>query len=384
MDHPINGIVPVDPPLAGVRVVDTTSYMTGPYAATMLADLGAEVIKVEPPGGDGFRGFGHKVQGWSALWSQCNRGKRSIELDLKAPADLGVLKQLLQAADVLVENWRPHVAGKLGLSQDVVGAVNPKLVRLSITGFGDSGPLSAAPAYDSLIQGHTGMAQLHGKLGQPEVAAYWVVDKVVATFAAQAVLAALFRRERTGRGGQVALPMLDVMAYFNFPDMFQHRAFVADTTPWRPAFNPVVKTADGHLILTPVNGGQLSRTLKAIGASHLKEQMLAHDDHGAMIDFFYREVGRIVATQPTAHWLPIFETFDVPAAPVRSLDEHLADEQVVHNRIYVDVPTPAGAMRVPRHPARFDGQLLRPAGAAPSIGQHSDEIRASLAQAECA
>jgi crotonobetainyl-CoA:carnitine CoA-transferase CaiB-like acyl-CoA transferase len=378
MDHPINGAKAADAPLAGVRVVDTTSYMTGPYAATMLADLGAEVIKVEPPGGDGFRGFGHKVQGWSALWSQCNRGKRSIELDLKDADGLAVLKALLRSADVLVENWRPHVAGKLGLSQEVVGAINPKLVRLSVTGFGDSGPLCAAPAYDSLIQGHTGMAQLHGKPGQPEVAAYWVVDKVVATFAAQSILAALFRRERTGRGSNVALPMLDVMAYFNFPDMFQHRAFVADSSPWRPAFNPVVATADGHLILTPVNGGQLSRTLKAIGRPDLKDRMLAYRDHGEMIDFFYHEVGLVLATRPTAHWLPIFTEFDVPAAPVRSLDEHLADEQVIHNRIYAEVPTPAGPMRAPRHPARFDGRMLAPAGAAPSPGQHSEEILAGL------
>ena len=181
MDHPIKDQstspeTAQDPrlagPLAGIRVVDVSSYMTGPLTATTLADLGASVIKVEPPGGDGFRGFGHKVDGWSALWSSCNRGKRSIVLDLKQAAELETLKRLLEDADVLVENWRPHVAASLGLGNAVLDAVNPRLVHLSITGFGDSGPLVGAPAYDSLIQGYTGMAHLQGSEGAPAVAAY--------------------------------------------------------------------------------------------------------------------------------------------------------------------------------------------------------------------
>ncbi|WP_424461443.1 CaiB/BaiF CoA transferase family protein [Ottowia sp.] len=385
MDHPTNLKTSKieDPrhsgPLAGIRVVDLSSYMTGPLTATTLADLGADVIKVEPPGGDGFRGFGHKVNGWSALWSVCNRGRRSIVLDLKQPADLGTLKQLVSDADVLVENWRPHVAASLGLGHDVLDALNPKLVHLSITGFGESGPMSHAPAYDSLIQGYTGIADLQ-RIGEaPTLAAYWVVDKVVAAYGAQAVLAALVQRGRTGKGSHVSLPMLDVAAYFNFSDMAQHRTFVGDTTPWKTPFNPVVRTADGHLIVTPVNGGQLSRTLKAVGRSELKEQMIAIKNYGEMIDFFYRNLNDILSTQPTAHWLKVFEPHDVPVAPVMSLDQHLADPQVAHNHIYHEIPSPAGMdMRVPRYPARFNGTMLTPASAPPLADADAQAIRAEL------
>jgi crotonobetainyl-CoA:carnitine CoA-transferase CaiB-like acyl-CoA transferase len=382
MDHPINSPLAETPqqgPLAGIRVVDSSSYMTGPLAATMLADLGATVVKVEPPGGDGFRGFGHKVAGLSALWSNINRGKRSIVLDLKTAADLNTMKDLLATADVLVENWRPHVAGSLGLGQEVLEKVNPRLVRLSVTGFGDSGPLSRTPAYDSLIQGYTGMVHLLSAAGAPDVAPYWVVDKVVATFGCQSILAALYARERSGKGGHISLPMLDVMSYFNFPDMFQHRTFIKDETPWRPAFNPVVRTSDGYVVVAPVNGGQISRTLKALERPDIKAEMLAIQDHGEMVDRLYTHLNEIMSKKPTAHWLELFEPFDVPIAPVRTLDEHLADAQVKHNRIYREVPTPVGPMRAPRFPASFDGRQLDPAGAPPLVDADAARIRAELA-----
>jgi crotonobetainyl-CoA:carnitine CoA-transferase CaiB-like acyl-CoA transferase len=366
-------------PLEGIKIVESSSYLTGPYTSVMLADLGAQVIKVEPPGGDSFRAFGHGKQGWSALWTSSNRGKRSIVLNLKNADDLATMKQLVAAADVLVENWRPHVAVSLGLGQDVVSTLNPRLVRLSITGFGPSGPLSGAPAYDSLIQAHTGMVDLLSHKGKPDVAPYWVVDKVVATFGAQAVLAALFQRERTGRGSQVSVPMLDVMGYFNFPDMFQHRTFVGDTTPWKPAFNPVVKTADGYLVITPVSGAQMSRTLKALNRPDIKEELLAMKGGVEMTDTFYRRLNELLVTNTTAHWLAVFEPFDLPVAPVRTLEEHLADPQVRHNQIYHEVPSPVGPLRTPRHPASFDGKWVPPAGMPPQSNEHAEQIRAELA-----
>lgn len=386
MDHPIKPpadssrteSAPRKGPLAGIRVVDASGYMTGPFAATMLADLGAEVIKVEPPGGDGFRGFGHKVDGWSALWSNINRGKRSIVLNLKTAEDLAFMKKLLAQADVFVENWRPHVAGSLGLAQDELEKLNRRLVHLSVTGFGDTGPLSKAPAYDSLIQGYTGMVHLLSPTGAPDVAPYWVVDKVVATFGCQSVLAALFERERTGKGGLVSLPMLDVMAYFNFPDMFQHRTFMKDRTPWAPAFTPVVKTSDGHVIITPVNGGQISRTLKALDRPDIKARMMAIENAVDMVDFLYKNLNEIFKEKPSAHWIALLQAFDVPVAPVRTLDEHLADEQVAHNRIFREVPSAAGGMRVPRYPASFDREQLEPAGAPPLVDADATRIRAEL------
>lgn len=380
MDHPKKNPDQVERsgPLTGLRVVDATGYMTGPLAATTLADLGADVIKVEPPSGDNFRGFGHKFKGWSAAWSSINRGKRSIALDLKSKSDLLVMKKLLAKADVFLENWRPHVATSLDLSHDSLDAVNKRLVHISVTGFGPSGPLSRAPTYDSLIQGHTGMIHLMAHTGTPDVAPYWVVDKVVATFAAQSVLAALYERERTGHGAHLSLPMLDAMSYFNFPDMFQHRTWIEDQTRWRPSFSPVVRTADGHIVVTPVNGAQMSRTLKALDRPDIKEELLATQNHVEMVDRFYNYLNEILVTKPSAHWLALFEAADVPVAPVRNLEEHLHDEQVQHNRIYRVVPSAAGAMRVPRYPTSFDGVQLHPAGAPPALNEHGADIRAEL------
>jgi len=365
-------------PLQGVKIVESSSYLTGPLASVMLLDLGAEVIKVEPPGGDGFRSFGHGQQGWSALWTSSNRGKRSIVLDLKAEDDLATMKQLIAEADVLMENWRPRVASSLGLGQDVVCAINPRLVRLSVTGFGSTGPLSAAPAFDSLIQGRTGMVDLLADSGAPEVAPYWIVDKVVATFAAQAILAALYQRERTGAGSHVSLPMLDVMTYFNFPDMFQHRTFVDDTTVRRPTPSPVVRTSDGHIVVTPVSGAQISRTLKALERPDIKEELLSIGDAVAVAETFYRRIGEILPTRTTEHWLALFESFDLPVAPVTKLEDHLSDPQVIHNKLYHTIDTPAGALRAVRYPATFDGAQLVPQGPAPRPGEHAAEIRSAL------
>ena len=375
-------------PLAGVRVVESSSYLTGPYTSVMLADLGAQVIKVEPPGGDAFRRFGHGKNGLSALWTSANRGKQSIVLDLKSEDGLATMKRLLAGADVLVENWRPHVAASLGLGQDVVAKLNGRLVRLSITGFGPSGPMAAKPAYDSLIQGHTGMVDLlrssgdsSGRpSGRPDVAPYWVVDKVVATFGAQAVTAALYAREKSGKGSHVSLPMLDVMTYFNFPDMFQHRTFVGDTTPWKPAFCPVVRTADGYLVITPVSGAQMSRTLKALDRADIKAELLAIDDPVRMADTFYRRIGEILITMPSAHWLALFESFDLPVAPVRSLEEHLADPQVAHNAMYREIESPAGPIRAVRYPAEFDGARTAAPAGPPRVDEHAARIRDALAR----
>lgn len=357
-------------PLEGVRVVECCSYVTGPFTATMLADLGAEVIKVEPPGGDAFRRFGHCVNGWSALWTSTNRGKQSIVLDLKNATDLQTMRQLLEAADVLVENWRPHVAASLGLSQDLVSQWNPALIRLAITGYGESGPLAKSPAYDSLIQGRAGMVDLVAHAGRPDVSPYWVVDKVVASFGVQAVLAALLARHRSGRGTRIALPMLDVMAYFNFPDVFQHRTFIEDRSERTPQISPVVQTGDGYIVITPVSGQQLSRLFKALDRPDLKAELVATKDAVHMTKRLYAHLNAILPTHSSAYWLELFERFDVPAAPVGRVDEHLTDAQVVHNEIYHAIDTPAGPVRAARYPATFGRSRMLPAVPPPELNAH--------------
>lgn len=368
-------------PLRGVRVLESSSFLTGPYASMMLADLGAQVIKVEPPGGDGFRSFGHRKSGWSALWSSSNRGKRSIVVDLKSEEGLATMKKLIRQADILVENWRPHVAGNLGLGQNVVREINPRVIRLSITGFGPSGPLAGAPAFDSLIQGMTGMASKSHVSGEMEITPYSVVDKVVSCFGTQSILAALYQRERTGQGCDISLPMIDVMAYFNFPDLFQHRTFKDDVAEEISPYRPVVRTADGFIIVTPVSGAQYSRVWKALERPDIKAEMLAIEDPNKMTATFYKRIGEIMVTKPSAHWLELFERHDIPAAPVLTRDEHLLHPQVSHNSLYHEVKGRFGSMRVVRYPAAFDGQPFVPESGPPDIDQHADSVRAEISAA---
>jgi len=362
-------------PLDGIVVIETASFVTAPYASMMLADLGADVIKVEPPGGDGFRSFGHHRNGYGASWCNINHGKRSIVIDLKTPEGVARLKGLLATADVLIENWRPRVAGKLGLGQEEIEALNPRLVRLTITGVGDTGPLADAMAFDSLIQGRTGLIHAEARnAGAPAVTPYNMVDKVTGTFGAQAVLAALFERERTGRGGVVSLPMLDVMGYFNFPDMFQHRVFENDTAGWNPPQSQVMRTADGHVVISPANGKQMSKTLDAIERPEWKDDFRKMPDPVAMATEFFRRVGEVMARRSTSYWLERFAALDVPAAPVYDFDQFLADEQVQHNQIYSQIASPVGPIRVARHPARFGGRLMVPRSGPPAVGEHDGEV----------
>jgi CoA:oxalate CoA-transferase len=361
-------------PLEGVTIVESSSYLTGPLTSLILHDLGAQVIKVEPPGGEGFRNFGHKKNGWSAVWTSANRGKRSVVLDLKTSDGLAGMKQLLENADVLIENWRPHVADSLGLGGQIVRDLNPAIVRLSITGYGSTGPLAGAPAFDPLIQGRTGMAHIADSGAGPKVAPYWIVDKVVATFGVQAVLAALVQRSSTGVGSDISLPMLDVMTYFNFPDLMQYRTFVGDNLPWTPFVSPVVRTQDGFLIISPVSGAQMSRTLKAIGRVDVKQELLAITDPVRMAERFYACLGETLQTRSSAYWLQTLEAADLPVAPVLDIDEHMSDAQVVHNRLFHEIDSAAGPVRVVRYPAAFDGQILVPTVAPSLPGEHTEEI----------
>lgn len=364
-------------PLDGVVVIETSSFLTGPFASMMLADLGADVIKVEPPGGDGFRKFGHNRGGYGASWTNANRSKRSIVIDLKTEAGIQRLKRLIARADVLVENWRPRVAASLGLQHEVLEKLNPRLIRLSITGFGDTGPLANAPAFDSLIQGRTGLVAAEGRnAGQPAVTPFNMVDKVTGAFGAQAILAALYEREKTGRGALVKLPMLDVMGYFNFPDMFQHRTFDGDTSGWKPPQSQVLETSDGHLVISPANGAQMSKTLNAIERPQWKEDFKKMPDPVLMAEEFFRRVGAVVKEKPTTFWLERFAEMDVPAAPVYDLDQFLNDPQVANNRIYASVDSPVGPIRAARYPAIFDDRFMMPRFGPPSIGQHDADIEA--------
>ncbi len=361
-------------PLEGVKVLECSSYMSGPLCAQMLSDLGAHVLKVEPPTGDPYRNFGHGRGGMGVPWMNSNRGKKSVTLDLKAAGDLQRMKALIAEADLYIENWRPHVSASLGLGFEATRALNPRLVHFSITGFGADGPAASEPAYDALLQGRTGLAFFEAAGKTPKASESYLVDKIVAVFCAQMALAALLKRDRTGQAVHLQTSMLDIMAYFNFPDMFQNMTYLDDAAP--PAYTPqpILATKDGHIVLSPVTGKQLGRTLEAVGHPEWKDEFKRIADKKEMTRTFFERLAGPLKERSSAEWLAVFTELDVPVAPVNQPREHFADPQVLHNRIYAEVDTPSGRIRAPRHPAQIDGQLLTPRGPAPTTGQHNPEL----------
>lgn len=360
-------------PLDGIKVIEACGYISGPFAAQMLSDLGADVIKVEPKTGDPYRNFGHSRGGVGVVWTNSNRGKKSVALDLKDASDLAKLKDLLKDADLYIENWRPHVSAALGLGFEALHQLNPKLIQLSITGYGADGPLAKEPAFDAIVQGRTGLLHYEAAGGEPRATNTFVADKVAALFSAQMALAGIIERDRTGKGLHLQTSMLDIISYYNFPDMFHNRTFVDDEATVTYAPQPVLATKDGHIVLSPVSGKQLGRTLEAVGHPEWKDE-LKKLSRKEMTQTFFKWIAEPLKSKTNAEWLDLFRELDVPAGPINRPEDHLRDPQVLHNKLYSELEGPTGKVRAIRYPASFNGQLMTPRGPAPSLGQHNDEL----------
>jgi crotonobetainyl-CoA:carnitine CoA-transferase CaiB-like acyl-CoA transferase len=346
-------------PLEGVRVVEAGSYVLAPFASLQLADLGADVIKIEPPnGGDPFRRFGQRHNGTGLIFANCNRNKRSEFLDLKSDVGAARFRELLASADVLISNWRPAVAERLGFSSDMVRATFPRLIWVRVSGFGQSGPLSDLPAFDSILQARSGYAARAE--GPPVLANGYLADKIAGTLAAEAALAALFKRERASTAGAIVdVSMLDAMAYFDSPDLLagdviedhQYPAVLRHLSATRP-----VKTLDGWMVVSPVSGRQLAATVRATGHGEWVEELRSIEDAATMTKALFSRLDTVLPTKTTIEWERVFAEVDVPASAVLDVAGHLADPQVVHNEMYhvSDDPT-LGRIRRARHAALFDG-----------------------------
>ncbi|WP_144109951.1 CaiB/BaiF CoA transferase family protein [Paraburkholderia sp. BCC1886] len=361
-------------PLAGIRIVEAASYLAGPFAAQMLSDLGADVIKVEPPGGDPYRNFGMSRHGVGVVWGNANRGKQGVVLDLKTPDGLTAFRELLRSADIYIDNLRPHIADKLGVGKEAVDALNGSLIRLSITGYGPDGDAAREPVFDALVQGRTGLIAYEAAGGVPKATNSFMVDKLAASFVCQLAMAGLLARGRSGKAVHIQTSMLDIVSYFNFPDMFQHRTYLDDDSSWRAPPQPVVATRDGHIVLSPVSGRQLGKTLEAIGHPEWKDELRAIADKGEMTRTFFQRIAAPLKERTSQEWLATFREFEVPCGPVNDPDEHLEDPQVLHNRLYSTLDTPFGPIRSVRYPGVFDGHLLTARFAAPGLGEHDGEL----------
>ena len=305
-----------------MRVLEVGQYVAGPMAAMMLADLGADVVKVEPPGkGDAFRTYGIRHDGYAAFWLNVNRGKRSVALDLKDPADAERCRELARPG----RRDPAHVASRCrsttsGLDDDTLASLNPSLVRVYVTGYGSTGPRVSEPVYDNLVQGLSGLAAFQSGNGVHDVLAPMVVDKTTSFLVAQATIAALYERQVSGVGRRVEVSLLDVAAYWNFPDMFQDRTFVDDDRRIQRLGSSIVATTDGHIIVSPVTGRQLKSTAEALGHPEWIDEFKTMTDHTVLMRDAIRKFESVTSTMTTAEALDRLREFDVPAAPVLDLD----------------------------------------------------------------
>jgi crotonobetainyl-CoA:carnitine CoA-transferase CaiB-like acyl-CoA transferase len=384
-------------PLDGIRIVDLSTVLSGPLATALCADQGATVVKVEPPGApDLTRQVGSRRAGLTAMYLLANRGKRSLVLDLRRPAGVEVLHRLVAGADVLVQNFRPGVVERLGIDPDALAAVNPRLVYVSIAGFGFEGPLAGLRVYDNLIQAASGMTAVQGGDGDPAFVKQLAVDKLTALAAAQAITAALLARERglggragdpSADGGQhIRIAMLDTAISFLWPDAGTPHTLLGEGVAVSPAGGAyeLTRFADGFGTAVPVSDAEFRAYCRAFGVEHVADdprfatlaRRLTDPDWPAV----WRDVVQAAAARvPVADALARLTAADVPNVAAVPLAEVPATPQVVTNGTFVEVEHPvAGPMRQPAPAARFGATPAAPAGPAPTYGQHTDEVLAEL------
>jgi crotonobetainyl-CoA:carnitine CoA-transferase CaiB-like acyl-CoA transferase len=371
--------------LKGVRVIELSTVITAPLTGMMLADLGADVIKVEhPQGGDPFRNF--RGGQYSPNFVAYNRGKRSIQLDLRARAGRTILLKLVARADVLLENYRPGIMAKLGLGDDVLKTANARLIHCSITGFGASGPYSARPAYDNVAVALSGIASLQLDPERPQSSGPTIPDNATGMFACYGILGALYERERTGRGHRVEVNMLEAGIAF-IPDPFANytRAGIKSDRLTRVAASQsfAFRCSDGKLLA--VHLSSQPKFFEAIVAA-LERPDLLQDERFTTRDLRIKNYGElnrvfadIVATKPRIHWMNAFEANDVPFAPVQSLQDVLDDPQVRHLRTFYQQRHPTeGEITAIHRPVLIDGARNERALPAPTLGEHTGAVLAEL------
>jgi formyl-CoA transferase len=360
------------PPLDGIRVVDLTSYIAGSYAAMMLADLGAEVVKVESPEGDSFRelpGF----FGW-------NRGKRSIALDLKTPEGREIVERLAARSDVLMENMRPGVAERLGVGYARVRDLNPRLVYCSVTAFGSTGPYVDRPGFDPLLQSMGGVMTLQGFLGPPQYVRVAVTDYYTASLAAQAILAALFVRERTGRGQRVETSLLHAVLALQSGNVVEYEgkpSVLRDNPTYR-----LYQTGDGQwFFLACGNQTFWVKLCKALDLEPLADDprfgsWLARLDHREELLPILEATFK---SRPRDEWLAILAEHDIPAGRVQPLAEFMNDPAVRHHAMVREYDHPeVGRLRLMGQPLMFSDTPTRDPGPPPTLAQHTDDILREL------
>ena len=371
-------------PLSGVRVVDVSEVISGPLATMILADQGAEIVKIEPPRyGEESRQLANYRNGMAGLYANCNHGKRSIGINLKSERGLELALEMIREADVFVQNWRPGAAERLGLGETALREVNPRIIYASITGYGDDGPYAGRRGYDPIFQCLTGYvaAQTNPEVPIPDLVRNAVVDKATSYSLAQAITAALYARERGADGQHVKVAMLDAGLAFFWPDgMLRH------TLPGEGIDHYVVpgeryqlmNTADGQLVMWAGTAEQMRASLLVVGEDELANSpsqrgkpMLEEENQIARTEAVYAGFAKLTSEEAYRRCIE----HELPAAPVLSHEDVLLDPQVIHNGCVIEAEHPVyGRYRRAAPSAKFSGTILEPTSAPSLYGEQSEDI----------
>ncbi|MGH6745246.1 crotonobetainyl-CoA:carnitine CoA-transferase CaiB-like acyl-CoA transferase [Novosphingobium sp. PhB55] len=369
--------------LYGIRVLDCSIAMAGPFAAQRLGDMGADVVKVEPTSGEWQR---HASAGGAAgnsinvSFLSLNRNKRSLAIDLKSPEGKAVLLDLVKDADVFLQNYRPGVAERLGVDYATLSAINPRLIYVSMSGYGEDGPYRMLPGQDLLLQGMSGAMLSAGSEGAPpSPAGQYLVDAIAAYSAFEGALAALFHRERTGEGQLVQVNMLDAITTIQMQEL---SVFTVGGKPQTRSAEPhahsyirapygVFETADGYMTLAMARFETLARELDDPFFAGMEEER----DGWTQRDAIFARIRGHLVRQPTAHWLEKFRAADIWCGPVYGYADLVEDPQIKHNGTFVEYDHPTeGRVKVPGFPIRFSRTPSAITRGAPLVGEHSEDI----------
>jgi CoA:oxalate CoA-transferase len=378
---------PTSRPMDGLRVLDFSRVLAGPYATALLADLGAEVVKIEPPHGDDYRAIGPMRDGESALFHAMNRNKKSVVLDLKDPEAVRTVHRIVHSFDVVVENFRPGVADRLGIGAEQLLALNPRLVYVSVSGFGQDGPLAHRPAYDIVLQAMSGLMEATGDpAGPPTLVGEAVADVVSGLFASWATLAALHQRQRTGRGQHVDVAMFDstlaLLATTTARHLFtgEPARRVGNRHPLSTPFG-VYRARDGHFALAVLNQRLFAALADAMQRPELADDpLLATDAQRSEREPLLRAaIESWAADLAVDEVVRQLEAAGVPAAPIWDVAQALASPQALYRGVArpVDDPRLPG-LRLPTQPVRFGGSAGNACGRAPALGEHTAEVLEQL------
>ena len=368
-------------PLEGIKIIDISTIVSGPLAASMLGDQGAEVIKIEPPyKGENARVMGPIKEGSGALFATVNRSKRSLAMDLKKAESKKIIYKLIESADIIIDNFRPGALDRLGLDFNSIKNFNPRIIQMSITGYGETGPYSKRRVYDPLIQATAGVCDAQSIDGQPKYMKTLMCDKITSLTAAQAMTAALFKREKTNKGQRVTLSMLDTALYFMWSDSMYNYSWHGDD--WAPIpniadFYEPVKTKDGHIALVAINDSEFSGVLKAIGREDLLEdERFSTIENRIMNVVEMQEILLNAYSEFTSDELvERMEENDVPAAKINRREDIFSDPQVINNSSIINTKNNGEKIiKGPKPPANFLDDECDEPKFMPALGQHSSEI----------